>query len=325
VAVDSAGSVYVADRDNHTIRKITPAGVVTTFAGFAGSAGNTDGPGGSARFNTPKGLAVDQAGYIYVADWGNNSIRKISPAGIVSTVVANLTAVYGPTGIAVDNTSGYIYATSRELNTVLKIAPNGSVTASYGSNNLNGCGNVDGLNTVAQFCFPWGVAVDNEGFVYVADNGNNSIRKISPAGVVSTLAAHLSVYGPAGTAVDSSGYVYVTTEDGTVRKISPTGVVSLLAGGGCSGGVDGNGGAEFIYPGGAAVDRGGHVYVADYDTVRRSGTPTTTLQLTETESLTVKAVSGATHSVISESYMSGNAFTQLNATGPDNTLYIIFR
>ena len=136
VAVDGDGNVYVADNNNHTIRKITPAGVVTTLAGTAGSSGSADGTGADARFNSPSGVAVDGGGNVYVAEYSNHTIRKITPAGVVTTLV----------GAA--NESGFS----------------------------------DGRGPFARFYAPYGVAVDGDGNVYVADYANHAIRKVTPAG-----------------------------------------------------------------------------------------------------------------------------------------------
>src|SRR5713226_2278474 len=140
VATDSAGNVYVADAGNHTIRKITPAGVVTTLAGTAGSGGSADGAGAAARFNQPFGIATDSAGNVYVADTFNHTIRKITPAGVVTTLA-------GTAGIH---------------------------------------GSADGTGAAGCFNSPEGVATDSAGNVYVADEGY-TIRKITPAGEVSTI------------------------------------------------------------------------------------------------------------------------------------------
>src|SRR5437899_3036083 len=159
LAVDSAGNVYVADTLNHTIRKITPAGAVTTLAGSAGQSGSADGTGSAARFDYPEGAAVDGAGNVYVADWGNYTIRKITLAGAVTTLA-------------------------------------GSAGQS---------GSADGTGSEARFDYPTGVAVDSAGSVYVADWWNSTIRKITLAGAVTTLAGSAGFFGSAdgiGTAAE---------------------------------------------------------------------------------------------------------------------------
>lgn len=152
VALDSLGNKYVADTNNHTIRKITPSGEVSTFAGLIATAANVDGSASSARFNFPFSLAVDGADNIFVADRNNNSIRKITPAGDVSTVIGGLST---PRGVAVDS-AGNLYVTTS--GGVRKIAP-GNVVTTLGSG----------------FALPFGIAVDTGGNVYVADNLNNRI------------------------------------------------------------------------------------------------------------------------------------------------------
>src|SRR3954469_22298208 len=198
IAVDTSGNIYVADTFNHTIRKITPTGVVKTVAGLVGVSGTTDAFGLAARFNQPAGIAVDATGFLYVGDTANHTIRKITPAGAVSTLA--------------------------------------------GSASVSGSINATGTN--AQFNLPQGVAVDASGNVYVADYGNHTIRVITPAGVVSTLAglagnpgsiddvgSNARFYQPEGVAVDAAGFVYVAdTANGTIRRISPTGDTITFAG-----------------------------------------------------------------------------------------------
>jgi sugar lactone lactonase YvrE/Tfp pilus assembly protein PilE len=281
VAVDSSGTLYVADINNHRIRKISPAGVVSTLAG-SGTAGFADGTGAAARFYQPTSVAVDTSGTVYVADTNNNRIRKISPAGVVSTLAGSTfgfadgtgaAAQFNyPYGVAVDS-SGSVYVADFYNNRIRKISPAGVVSTLAGSGTA---GSSDGTGTVAQFGNPAGAAVDSSGTVYVADYNNHSIRKITPAGVVSTLAgsgtagfadgtgAAAQFFQPTGVAVDASGTVYVADYyNCRIRKISPAGVVSTLAGS-TPGFADGTAAeAQFLGPGGVAVDASGTVYVAD--------------------------------------------------------------
>ncbi len=288
VAMDSAGNVYVADTSNHTIRKVTPSGVVSTLAGLAGSHGSADGTGSAARFYYPNGVAVDSTGNVYVADTGNHTIRKITPSGVVSTL-AGLAFIKGiadgtgsaarfndPSGVAVDS-AGSVYVADSGSDTIRKVTSAGVGSTLAGL--AFGLGSVDGTGSDARFYSPNGVAVDGAGNVYVTDTGNHTIRKITPSGVVSTLAGLAYNSGsadgtgsaarfndPSGVAVDSAGNVYVAdTSNHTIRKITPSGVVSTLAGLAFnSGSADGTGSAaRFNDPSGVAVDSAGNVYVAD--------------------------------------------------------------
>ena len=189
VAVDSTGNVYVADTDNSTIRRITPAGGVTTLAGLAGSPGSADGTGSAARFSTPGGVAVGSTGNIYVADTHNCTIRRITPAGVVTTLAgsagnggsANGTGseaqFYLPEGLAVDS-AGNVYVADTDSFTVRRLTPAGVVTTLAGLAGISG--SVDGTGSTARFHFPYGVAVDGAGNVYVADTWNNRISKGVP-------------------------------------------------------------------------------------------------------------------------------------------------
>ncbi len=300
VATDNAGNVYVADTDNSTIRKITPAGVVTTLAGTAGVFGSADGTGAAARFNSPTGIATDSAGNVYVADNGNSTIRKITPAGVVSTLAGDASMPAGstdgtaaaarfkhPSGVATDS-AGNVYVADDFNSTIRKITPAGVVSTLAGTAGLSG--STDGTGAAARFNFPQGIATDSAGNVYVADTVNSTIRKITPAGVVSTFAGTAGVSGsadgtgavagfnsPFGVATDSAGNVYVAdTVNSTIRKITPAGVVSTLAGtAGLSGSTDGTGAAaSFSFPQGVATDNAGNVYVADaFNSTIRKITP----------------------------------------------------
>jgi sugar lactone lactonase YvrE len=291
LAVDGGGTVYVADDGNNTIRKISPGGVVTTLAGVAGSAGSLDGTGSAARFNAPVGVAVDSGGTVYVSDYSNRTIRKITPGGTVSTLAgtagssgsadgSGAAAQFGgPYGLALS--SGSLYVADAGNNTLRKITATGVVTTLAGT--AGSSGSADGSGAAAQFNVPLGLAAGAGGSLYVADSGNNTIRKITPTGLASTLAGAAGSYGsadgsgaaaqfgsadngPHGVAADSSGNVYVAdTGNNTIRKITPAGVVTTLAGAaGVHGSADGTGaGAQFNMPGGLTVDSSGNVYVAD--------------------------------------------------------------
>jgi sugar lactone lactonase YvrE len=278
VAIDSSGNVYIADHNNDTIRKMTPAGAVTTFAGAAGIPGSANGVGGAARFNGPTGVAVDGAGNVYVADSGNMSIRKITAGGIVTTFVGysgvagssdGLGAIArfnAPQGVAVDG-SGNVYVADTNNNTIRKVTTGGTVTTLAGA--AGQTGSFDGLGGAARFDAPYGVAVDGAGNVYVADFFNATIRKITPGGTVTTLAGLAGRAGmadgagnaarfnqPYGVAVDGSGNVLVAdTYNRSVREVTAGGVVTTLSGAN----------ARFYYPQGVALDNAGDLLVADGD------------------------------------------------------------
>jgi len=299
VAADSVGNLYVADTQNSTIRKISPSGTVSTLAGTPGGAGFADGVGNAARFNQPYAIAVDFQGNVYVADTYNYVVRKITPAGVVSTLAgrpgmpgsidgaAGAALFQGLYGIAVDG-AGTVYVTDAWNNTVRSISPGGAVSTIAGS--VGVAGSADGVGPAARFAFPWGIAVDGSGNVYVADSGNNTIRKITSGRAVSTIAGTAGLngsedgIGPSarflrskGLAADLAGNVYVAEEPySTIRQIFPDGTVLTVAGqAGVRGFVDGNGPlARFSDPMGVAVDGAGNVFVADtYNAMIRRLTP----------------------------------------------------
>jgi len=288
VAVDSAGTVYVADTGNSTIREVTTNEVVTTLAGSAGQFGSMDGTNSLAQFNYPYDVAVDSAGNVYVADFGNSTIRKVTSSGVVTTLagsgeqsgsvdVTGSTARFNyPVGMAVDR-AGTVYVADSGNNTIREVTSNGVVTTLAGSAGQSG--SADGTNSLARFSNPFGAAVDTAGNVYVADTGNNTIRKVTSGGVVTTLAGSAGLVGsadgtnntarfnnPFGVAVDTAGNVYVADSgNNTIRKVTSGGVVTTLAGSaGLAGSADGtNSLARFSNPSGVAVDNVGNVYVAD--------------------------------------------------------------
>lgn len=186
----------MADNWNHTVRKITAAGVVSTLAGTPGQPGGTDGTGTAAAFFYPYGAAVDKAGNVFVTDSNNHTVRKITPSGVVTTL-AGTAGVWGnadgqgpvasfnrPLGVAVD-AAGNLYVADSNNHTLRKITPAGLVTTFAGM--VGACGKADGVGVAASFCVPTGVAIDPSGNLYVTDSNNHTVRKITSAATVTTL------------------------------------------------------------------------------------------------------------------------------------------
>ncbi len=296
IAFGYDGTMYVADTDNHTIRKITPAGVVTTLAGKPGVEGSADGTGAAARFSYPEGIAVTPGGVLYIADSGNQTIRKITPAGVVTTL-AGTPGVQGsadgtgaaarfryPGDIALD-VAFNLYVTDVNNHTIRRVTPAGVVSTWAGT--AGASGGVNGTGAAARFNSPQGIAVDAGGTLYVTEKFGRRVRTISFARVVSTLAgsgASGSIDGtgtaarfvmPYGIAVDSTGTVFVT-DNQTIRTITPAGQVTTVAGKpGVYGSADGTGtAARFFIPYAVDVDSSGDLFVADINnhTVRRVST-----------------------------------------------------
>lgn len=288
IAVAADGTVYVSDTNNSTLRKIAVNGTVTTLAGSPGQIGAADGTGSAASFNYPTGLAVDAAGNIYVADFDNSEIRKVTPAGAVSTFVGSAAQTGNadgqgsaarfdhPMGVAVDG-AGNIYVMDTSSQTIRLVSPAGIVSTRAGTTGLGG--RADGVGAAARFFYATGIAATSTGTVYVADTGNHALRVMTASGAVGTLAGSAGLSGsadgtgsaalfayPAGIALDGSGNVFVADHDNDViRKITPGGSVTTFAGAaGLPGSADGVGGAaRFSDPTAVAVDGGGNVFVAD--------------------------------------------------------------
>lgn len=271
------GNLYVADTSNHAIRKITPAGIVSTFAGSLGTCGSADGDRTTATFCVPFGIVADAAGALYVTDQYNHTVRKITAAGVVTTIAGSAgvsgstdgagadARFYSPGDITAD-TSGNLYVVDRANATVRKITSSGVVSTVAGSAGM--IGSTDGPGTAARFYNPSGITFDTAGNLYVADNFNHTIRKITPDGNVTTLAGTAGVCGstdgsganakfcnPFGIKADVSGNLYVTdSSNSTIRKITASGVVSTVVGtAGVNGDVLGPLPGQIVYPDSIAV------------------------------------------------------------------------
>ena len=289
VAVDSSGNVFIADSKNNRIREISPAGAITTIAGTASwGAGGDGGPAVSAQLSAPRGLAVDQAGNLFIADTANNKIRMITPAGIISTVAGNGVAGFSgdggpaasaqlnsPVAVAVDG-SGNIFISDRFNNRIRVVNSAGIITTMAGS--TAGFSGDGGPAASAQLANPLGVAVDHSGSLFITDGGNNRIRVVNTAGIISSFAgngtagfsgdggpaASAQLTSPVDVTVDGSGNVFIADRGNyRIRQVDPAGVITSVAGR-----IDDGGPAAFAqlyYPNTVAVDAAGNVFIADTD------------------------------------------------------------
>jgi sugar lactone lactonase YvrE len=270
-----ATTVYVTDRDKHNVRKISPEGVVSTLAG-TGTPGFADGPAATATFDQPAGIVINNFGELYVADASNERIRVVVPGGggYVSTFVG-APQMESPTGVASDS-AGNAYIADSGSHRILKLSAGGQLLPIAGS---GVAGSIDGQSFNATFSNPRSVAVDINGDVLVADTGNNKIRRVTSAGVVSTVAGTGAVgatNGPATSArfdqpnalaVDGFGNIYVSDYgNNMIRKIATNGVVSTLAGTGSPGATNGPAAAAtFSTLTGIAIEPStGAIYVTEY-------------------------------------------------------------
>jgi streptogramin lyase len=271
IAIARDGTIYVADGGNsNRIRRIGE-GFVTTFAG--GEEGFADGQGRHARFHTPSALAIDDEGNLLVADTGNHAIRKISPDARVTTIAGTGVAGYrdgparqaqfdAPIGVAVD-ARGQVFVADSYNDRIRRIGVDGRVVTIAGAGTF---GFADGASSAARFDTPSAVAVFPTGEVFIADTGNDAIRRIDVDGTVSTIAvlpgSHDALVRPLGLAITHDGFLYASAR-GRVVQIAPDGRVLPIAGAG-PGWADGDGStARFNMPAGLALDRDGDIYVAE--------------------------------------------------------------
>jgi len=251
LAVDAAGNLYISDGENHVVRKVDTSGIIRTIAGngTAGYSGD-GGPATSAMIDIPTGLALDSAGNLYINDWSNNHVRKVTPAGIITTFAGNgnvvydgdgvqaaKAAVHSPGGIAIDS-AGNVYITELSDGRIRKVDPSGVISTFAGQTKKStGFSGDGGPATAAQLNGPLGITVDRSGNVYFADNQNSRIRKIDAAGIITTYAGingnastPIGDGGPAtsaflgvtkAVAVDAAGNLFLTSSAGAerIRKV----------------------------------------------------------------------------------------------------------
>jgi sugar lactone lactonase YvrE len=294
VSVDAAGNVYIADTTRNRVRKVSPAGVITTIAGngtaaFAGDGG----PATSAELSSPTGVAVDASGNVYVSDTGNNRIRLITPGGIISTyagtgtgvyngdnVLASSTGLYAPRQIALD-TAGNLYIADSENYRVRKVAASNQFITTVAGNGTSGTSTSGAQATNTSLKLPYGVALDSSGNLYIVDASQRQVFQVNTSGVLTlvagngtqanysngTVATSAPFSNPNNAAVDGSGNVYVADQGSfRIAKFAVGGTLGTVAGNGTSG-FTGDGGAatsaELNNAQGIALDAQGRLYIAD--------------------------------------------------------------
>jgi len=290
---DATGNMFISDANNHRIRKVDQNGIITTYAGTGTQGASGDGGAATlARFSFPYGMAFDGLGNLYVADYNNHRIRKITPAGIITTfagngvlgysgdgAAANLAQLSYPISVAVD-ASNNIYIADGGNHRIRKVTTSGIISTVAGTGTAGDTG--DGsLATSAQFQSPYAVAIDGSGNMYIAAYGNNKVRKVNTSGIISTFAGNgvlgysgdggnataANIAGPYGLTSDAGGNVYISESIGQrIRKIDGLGTITTFVGTG-TGGYSGDGAAcnlaQINGPAGVSFDAVGNFYVSD--------------------------------------------------------------
>ncbi|HTA84565.1 MAG TPA: SMP-30/gluconolactonase/LRE family protein [Bacteroidia bacterium] len=299
VCADASGNIYVADVSNNRIRMITSSGLITTIVGngTAGFAGD-NGAATAAELNGPSGVCFDLSGNLYIADEGNYRIRKVTTAGIITTVAGNGTKGYAgdnaaataaklnnPSGVAALDVAGNLYIADQDNNRVRMVSAGGTITTVAGNGSYGYSGD-NAAATAAELAVPMGVALDASGNLYIADNSNSRIRKVSTGGTITTVAGNgtagmagdngaataAKLNYPEGVAVDKSGNIYIADfSNSRVRMVNTAGTISTIAGDGSFGFTGDNGpaaNAELNYPAAVTADLNGNIYLADLDNER---------------------------------------------------------
>ena len=295
--MDTAGNIYIADENNNRLRKVTAStGIISTVAGDGKEGYSGDGGAAtSAELNYPTGVTLDTAGNIYIMDYFNYRVRKVTVStGIISTVAGDGTEGYSgdggkatsaelgyATGVAVD-VAGNIYIADYDNYRIRKVTASTGVISTVAGTGKYGYSGDGEAATSAELGLPYGVAVDTAGNIYIADTGNNRIRKVTAStGKISTLAGDgtagysgdggaatsAELNGPSGVALDAAGNIYIADEQNErIRKLTvSTGIISTVAGDGTAGYSDDGGSAtsaELASPIGVAVDKAGNIYIS---------------------------------------------------------------
>ena len=342
MALDTAGNLYVADASNNAIRKITPAGVVTTFAGsHTGVAGFIDGQDTSARLNYPDGLAFDKQGNLFVSDYNNSAIRKITPGGMVTTFYQNTAILFDPQALFFDSAGNLIFGLQYG-DQVVKLSPSAVLTVIAGVNKI--AGSNDGVGTAALFAGPVDARLNAAGNLIVADSRNNELRSIAPDGTVTTIAGSvgssvLYANGPAlaarfnfptGVEIGPGGVVYIVDLlNNDIRTMMPNGTVSLLAGSPLQ--IPGNAdsiltAAKFDQPCYMRIDKTGTGYIAEWglggaSRIRKIALAGYTLKGTLPQGLTFDSTTGTISGTVSNTFTTQtDTVTAFNTSGFSSTI-----